>query len=123
MGGLRLAAAGLDRVVCSEALSVVGISEVFEKLPALWRGPPRVEDAPRLVCAAGSRRGRAGAHWGAEGPGRAGPGEPLGSRGRGGASLRYVGGVLSQRRGTLDPSRGLGSSLSSRYRRSRIRGV
>ena len=33
MGGARLAEAGLDTVVRSEALSVVGISEVLEKLP------------------------------------------------------------------------------------------
>jgi lipid-A-disaccharide synthase len=37
MGGERLAAEGLDRVVSSESLSVVGISEVFEKAPALVR--------------------------------------------------------------------------------------
>jgi lipid-A-disaccharide synthase len=47
MGGLRLAAAGLDRVVCSEELSVVGISEVFEKLPALWRALRRLKAAAR----------------------------------------------------------------------------
>ena len=35
MGGARLADAGLERTVASEALSVVGISEVVEKLPAL----------------------------------------------------------------------------------------
>jgi lipid-A-disaccharide synthase len=50
MGGRRLAAAGLDRVVFSEELSVVGISEVFEKLPALWRA------LRRLKAAAGERR-------------------------------------------------------------------
>ena len=37
MGGPRLEAEGLDRIVRSESLSVVGISEVFEKLPALLR--------------------------------------------------------------------------------------
>ncbi|MFN2386106.1 MAG: lipid-A-disaccharide synthase [Thermoanaerobaculia bacterium] len=37
MGGERLEAEGLERVVSSEDLSVVGISEVFEKLPALSR--------------------------------------------------------------------------------------
>jgi lipid-A-disaccharide synthase len=37
MGGARLESAGLERVVHSEALSVVGISEVLEKLPALLR--------------------------------------------------------------------------------------
>ena len=36
-GGRRLEAAGLERIVASEALSVVGITEVFEKLPALRR--------------------------------------------------------------------------------------
>ena len=35
MGGDRLAEAGLERVVRSDALSVVGFSEVVEKLPAL----------------------------------------------------------------------------------------
>ncbi len=44
MGGERLAAAGLERVVASDALSVVGISEVVEKLPAL-RGALRHLDA------------------------------------------------------------------------------
>ena len=47
MGGRRLAAAGLDRVVSSEELSVVGISEVFEKLPALWRALRRLGAAAR----------------------------------------------------------------------------
>jgi lipid-A-disaccharide synthase len=37
MGGPRLAAAGLSVVVPSESLSVVGISEVLEKLPSLAR--------------------------------------------------------------------------------------
>jgi lipid-A-disaccharide synthase len=37
MGGERLAEAGLERTVASEALSVVGFSEVLEKLPALRR--------------------------------------------------------------------------------------
>lgn len=37
MGGRRLEAAGLERVVASEKLAVVGISEVAEKLPALSR--------------------------------------------------------------------------------------
>src|SRR5512144_703668 len=37
MGGPRLQAAGLSLVVSSEALSVVGISEVLEKLPSLAR--------------------------------------------------------------------------------------
>jgi lipid-A-disaccharide synthase len=47
MGGRRLAAAGLDRAVSSEELSVVGISEVFEKLPALWRALRRLRSAAR----------------------------------------------------------------------------
>ena len=42
MGGERLEAAGLERVVASEELSVVGISEVFEKLPALRRALARL---------------------------------------------------------------------------------
>ena len=42
MGGERLEAAGLERVVASEELSVVGISEVFEKLPALRRALGRL---------------------------------------------------------------------------------
>ena len=37
MGGPRLRAEGMSAVVFSESLSVVGISEVFEKLPALVR--------------------------------------------------------------------------------------
>jgi lipid-A-disaccharide synthase len=45
MGGERLESAGLDRVAHSEALSVVGISEVFEKLPALWRAMKLLRDA------------------------------------------------------------------------------
>ena len=47
MGGARLEAAGLDRVARSEALSVVGISEVFEKVPALWRAMKLLTDAAR----------------------------------------------------------------------------
>jgi lipid-A-disaccharide synthase len=47
MGGARLEAAGLDRVARSEALSVVGISEVFEKVPALWRAMKLLRDAAR----------------------------------------------------------------------------
>jgi lipid-A-disaccharide synthase len=47
MGGARLEAAGLDRVARSEALSVVGISEVFEKVPALWRAMRILRDAAR----------------------------------------------------------------------------
>ena len=37
MGGARMTAAGLDPVVRSEALSVVGITEVVEKLPGVLR--------------------------------------------------------------------------------------
>jgi len=37
MGGPRLAAEGLLRVARSEEVAVVGFSEVFEKVPALWR--------------------------------------------------------------------------------------
>jgi lipid-A-disaccharide synthase len=37
MGGDRLEREGMDRIVSSDALSVVGIFEVFEKLPALTR--------------------------------------------------------------------------------------
>lgn len=47
MGGARLEAAGLERVARSEALSVVGISEVFEKVPALWRAMKILRDAAR----------------------------------------------------------------------------
>jgi lipid-A-disaccharide synthase len=36
MGGPRLAAAGLERLAASESLSVVGIFEVFAKLPAIF---------------------------------------------------------------------------------------
>jgi len=48
MGGARLAEAGLDTVVRSEALSVVGISEVLEKLPEL-RGALRSLDQAALA--------------------------------------------------------------------------
>ena len=48
MGGARLAEAGLDTVVRSEDLSVVGISEVLEKLPAL-RGALRRLDRAALA--------------------------------------------------------------------------
>jgi lipid-A-disaccharide synthase len=47
MGGERLGAAGLDRVARSESLSVVGISEVFEKLPALWQAIRQLREAAR----------------------------------------------------------------------------
>jgi lipid-A-disaccharide synthase len=45
MGGARLEEAGLETVVRSEALSVVGISEVFEKLPALRGALRRLDQA------------------------------------------------------------------------------
>jgi lipid-A-disaccharide synthase len=47
MGGGRLEAEGLDRVVGSEELSVVGVFEVFEKLPALSKALSRMSDAAR----------------------------------------------------------------------------
>lgn len=47
MGGERLEAAGLERVVRSESLSVVGIFEVFEKLPALRRALTRMREGAR----------------------------------------------------------------------------
>jgi lipid-A-disaccharide synthase len=47
MGGARLAEAGLDTVVRSESVSVVGISEVLEKLPEL-RGALRALDQAAL---------------------------------------------------------------------------
>jgi lipid-A-disaccharide synthase len=47
MGGERLASAGLERVVASEALSVVGISEVVEKLPALRGALARLDAEAR----------------------------------------------------------------------------
>jgi lipid-A-disaccharide synthase len=45
MGGARLQEAGLDTVVRSEELSVVGISEVLEKLPALRSALRALEQA------------------------------------------------------------------------------
>jgi lipid-A-disaccharide synthase len=47
MGGERLEQAGLQRIVASERLSVVGIVEVFEKLPALSRALRRMREAAR----------------------------------------------------------------------------
>ncbi len=47
MGGERLEAAGLSRVIRSEALSVVGLFEVFEKLPALSKALARMREAAR----------------------------------------------------------------------------
>ncbi|HEX7251879.1 MAG TPA: lipid-A-disaccharide synthase, partial [Thermoanaerobaculia bacterium] len=37
MGGPRLEQAGLERIVASEGLSVVGIFEVFDKIPRFLR--------------------------------------------------------------------------------------
>jgi lipid-A-disaccharide synthase len=50
MGGPRLRAQGMEAVVSSETLSVVGFSEVFEKLPQLARG------LKALVARAGEER-------------------------------------------------------------------
>jgi len=47
MGGPLLEAQGLERVVRSEALSVVGISEVFEKLPELSRALAAMRESAR----------------------------------------------------------------------------
>ena len=47
MGGPRLVAEGLDRIVAGEDLSVVGISEVIEKLPAVFRARAKLEEAAR----------------------------------------------------------------------------
>jgi lipid-A-disaccharide synthase len=47
MGGARLAAAGVDRIAASEALSVVGIFEVFGKLPAIFRALRALTDGAR----------------------------------------------------------------------------
>jgi lipid-A-disaccharide synthase len=45
MGGARLAGAGVERIVAAEALSVVGIFEVAEKLPAVFRALRTLADA------------------------------------------------------------------------------
>jgi lipid-A-disaccharide synthase len=47
MGGDRLAGAGLDRIVESDELSVVGVFEVVEKLPALAKALTRMSEAAR----------------------------------------------------------------------------
>ena len=47
MGGARLGDAGLERLVPSEALSVVGIFEVFEKVPAIRRALAALEQGAR----------------------------------------------------------------------------
>ena len=51
MGGERLERSGLERIVRSESLSVVGVLEVFEKLPALWRALGRMRAAARRSTA------------------------------------------------------------------------
>lgn len=48
MGGERLENEGLDRVVGSEELSVVGVFEVFEKLPVLSKALSRMTEAARM---------------------------------------------------------------------------
>lgn len=47
MGGGRLVEAGLEPVVRSEPLAVVGVFEVFEKLPALFRALSAMRKAAR----------------------------------------------------------------------------
>src|SRR5712691_8460613 len=47
MGGARLEAAGLERVVRSETLSVFGVAEVVEKLPGLRRALATLDSAAR----------------------------------------------------------------------------
>jgi lipid-A-disaccharide synthase len=47
MGGPRLESEGLERIVRSEGLSVVGIFEVVEKLPSLARALRRLTEAVR----------------------------------------------------------------------------
>jgi lipid-A-disaccharide synthase len=47
MGGPRLIEEGLDPVVRPEAISVVGVSEVFEKLPALRRALAALSESAR----------------------------------------------------------------------------
>lgn len=47
MGGARLEGEGLQRVVESEELSVVGVFEVFEKLPVLSKALSRMTEAAR----------------------------------------------------------------------------
>ena len=47
MGGPRLGNAGVERLVPSEALSVVGIFEAIAKLPGLWRALSALEEGAR----------------------------------------------------------------------------
>lgn len=54
MGGDRLERAGLRRIVRSEKLAVVGVFEVFEKLPALSRALARMRGAARRFAPDGA---------------------------------------------------------------------
>jgi len=54
MGGARLERAGLRRIVRSEKLAVVGVFEVFEKLPALSRALARMRGAARRFAPDGA---------------------------------------------------------------------
>lgn len=54
MGGERLERAGLRRIVRSEKLAVVGVFEVFEKLPALSRALARMRGAARRFAPDGA---------------------------------------------------------------------
>jgi lipid-A-disaccharide synthase len=47
MGGARLEAAGLERVVSSDSLAVFGVAEVLEKVPGLWRALSSLDGAAR----------------------------------------------------------------------------
>lgn len=47
MGGARLEAAGLRKIVSSEALAVFGVAEVLEKLPGLRRALAALDSAAR----------------------------------------------------------------------------
>ncbi len=47
MGGSRMEAAGLQRIVSSDSLAVFGVAEVFEKLPGLRRALATLDSAAR----------------------------------------------------------------------------
>jgi lipid-A-disaccharide synthase len=47
MGGSRMEAAGLQRIVSSDSLAVFGVAEVFEKLPGLGRALSALDSAAR----------------------------------------------------------------------------
>src|SRR5271157_5993183 len=47
MGGQRMAAAGLERVVRSEDMAVMGLTEVVRHLPRIWREFRRLKQAVR----------------------------------------------------------------------------